>query len=55
MIIPAKPNAKRGLNFSGDQRRRVLSEANSSYAPSRRVFRGANEGRDREPMRGEGG
>jgi hypothetical protein len=55
MIIPTEPNAKHGLNFSGEQRRRVLSEANSSNAPSRRVFRGTNEGRDREPMRGAGG
>lgn len=56
MIIPAtEPSVRRGLNFSGDQRRKVLSEANSSIASPRRVSKGPNNGRVRETMDGTSG
>jgi hypothetical protein len=51
MVIPAAPTAKRGLNFSGEQRRRVLSRnfsSNASPRSARSVSRGGRDAEDGE-------
>jgi hypothetical protein len=51
MVIPAAPTAKRGLNFSGEQRRRVLSgnfSSNASLRSARSVSRGGRDAEDGE-------